>query len=336
MKPKYILFLGGLVLAATPLPAQPAAGATDPDWAAVKNLGRGKSGSANPAADLIGDANRLRDFYTQHPDHPEAKNAKCLEGLALVRAWLAGDASQQTRRERVVAEVRGDKSVAATLRVELVGLADHVAIGKKKGLSRDARLLAYEQVERSLIAEFPALPNGYEGLLGLAHDSAEPRGSALAGELVRMTAAPAAVKAGARIVQARCALVGRSLAELTTPLVGAADPLAKPGAVWVYSWSAASAMSLGRAKALAVNAPAAATIVGVCLDDQNLDAARARAAAEKLPGAQVYSDQGARSPLARKLVLSEPGLIYATDEAGVVRSVTAQHALEPRLAMIGR
>lgn len=318
-------------------PADPVA-AADADWMSLKQVGRPKSNAADPRAELLADADRLKDFYTKHPHHREAKNAKCLEGLALVRAWLAGDASQKTRRDKVVDEVRRDRSVSAPLRAELFAFADHVAIAKQKGLTREGRLREYERAVRALIAEFPELPNGYESLLAIAHDSTDENAVVLAQELSRMPAVPAEVKQGAELVLARYALLGQSLPALATSVLGANHPLARPDAspIFVYSWASSSPMSAQRAKALAATMPEGTSVVGICLDNGDPDAARARAVAEKLPGLQIYDPAGVRGALAKKLAMLEPGLIYAADLTGIIRSVAAHQTLVPSPAAVGR
>lgn len=337
-----------LALAVLPLPqvfAQPAPSdqltpvlAGDSEWELLKNLGRPKSSSSGASGDLIRDADRLKDFYTRHPNHPEAKNAKCLEALALVQAWLAGDTSQEARRDQAVAEVRHDKAVSVSLRAELFALADHVAIGKRQDLSHNDKLLAYEGAVRALIGEFPTLPNGYESLMYIARDSRESRGPVLAREVAGMADAPAWVRTEAQVVAERFGLVGSSLPGLVTPILGRNHALSKSAGrpVVIYTWASTSLVGIMRAKVLAAKVPEGAAIIGVCLDAGDSSVAKNRALAEALPGEQIYDAAGRNGPLVQTLRLFEPGLIYLTDAAGIIRSVSAQHDLGGSLSISAR
>ena len=322
-----------VLAAASSVRGQSSKSDADAAWNSVKGLARASSAASASAVSLIDSADQLRAFYAKYPDNAQAKNAKCLEGLALTQAWLAGDESQSTRREQVVADVRHDKSVDTPLRAELYALSDSVAVAKTPGLTRDKQLLAYEQGTRALIAEFPSLPNGYEFLLHIAHDSAETRAPTLAREVAGLGAAPAWVRTEAQVMVNRFALVGQSLRQVTAAVASPDNPLGKAAGrpVLLYSWSKASTASLRRAKALAANADASA-IVGVCLDAGDIEAARAQASAAGLPGDQVYDLLGARGAVAGKLVLTEPGLIYRTDAAGIIQSVSAQNDQPPPAA----
>jgi hypothetical protein len=307
-----------------------ASAAADSEWALLKELGRATGTGSNAAAELLRDADRLKAFYTKYPTHAEAKNAKCLEALALVGAWLADDTTQDARRQQTVAEIRHDKSVTVSLRAELFALADSVAVAKRQDLSRENKLLAYEQATRALIAEFPEMPNGYEALLHIAHDSPESRAPVLAREVAGMSAAPTWVRAEAQVIVNRFALVGKAMRDLA----GSHPSLAIPtgDSLYIYSWSRSSVASIRRAKALAASAAGNSVIIGVCLDDGDIESSRARATAEGLPGEQIYDPLGSRGALASKLVLIEPGLIYRADAAGIVQSVSAQNDLQPSLA----
>lgn len=316
-------------------------GGSDPAeraWGEVKGLGRGRAAASNRVPDLLHEADRLQEFHTRYPAHPQAKNARGLEALALLEAWLAGDTSQNTRRERLVREIKADRSVSKELRAEVFALADHGAIVTRRDLTRGEKLRAHEQATRSLVNEFPELPVGYESLLGIARDSAEPRGSALAREVAGMPGAPEQVKREAQTVLKRGGLLGQSLPALAGPVAGGNHPLAAVGTqpVFAYAWASASPMSMLRAKALAARAPAGTRFVGVCLDRGDTAAARARAAAEQLPGEQIFDPAGPLGLLAQRLAFTEPGLIYAADAQGTIRSVTAHQHLDPAAALSGR
>jgi hypothetical protein len=333
MKSKSLpLFFASVLAAASSVLAQSTKSDADAAWNSVKNVADASSVAPASVASMIDSADQLRDFYTKYPTSGQARNAKALEGLALTRAWLAGDESQATRREQVVADSRRDKSVDTPLRAELFALADSVVIAKTPGLSQAGRLLAYEQATRGVMAEFPGLPNGYESLLRIAHDSGEMRASVLAQELSGLGAAPAWVRTESQVILNRFALVGQSLLKVTAVVANSGDPISKTSGrpVLIYSWAKSSTSSQLRAKAFAAGA-GGTMILGVCLDGDE-ESARAQASTAGLPGDQIYEPQGARGAVAGKLFFTEPGLIYRADAAGIIQSVSAQNEPPPSSA----
>jgi len=334
---------------AQPGPAA-AAKKADEEWLALKDLGQPKSqspgGPVSPAAaaqarqqfavGLVRDADRLKEFRTTNPAHAGAKKAKRLEALLLVQAWRAGASSSASRRTQLVAEIRGDASLPAASRAEVAALAEHVAVAKRPGLSRDGRLAAYEQAVRGLTAEFPELPNGYESLVQIAKDSSDAKAQAIARNVLGLAAAPATVKAEAQILLDRHALVGRPVAELVRPILGAANPIerAKGRPLVLYSWATFAAGSHALAADLAARTPAGVALVGLCLDFRDLAPAKALATAQKLPGEQLYDWLGRRGEVAERLKLTDPALAFVIDAGGIIRAVSAQRDLPATLAAL--
>jgi hypothetical protein len=337
MKTPFIVALASALVLALPGrlsadPASPAAAA----WAALQNAGTVPASAANPSADLVADANRFKDFYTAFPNDAQAANARCEEGLALVRAWLAGDTSQEARRNRVLAQARHDKSIDPQLRAQLFALSDSVAIAKRPNLTRDDRLLAYESATRDLIAEFPDQSTGYESLLCIARDSSVKRGAALVQELLANKGTPDWVRTEAQHLADRLALRGQALSAIaprTTDVAAALSPT-QGHAVLLYTWVSADRVGILRAKATAAGAPSGTAAIGVCLDSGDLGAAKAAAA--NLPGEQIYDAAGAQGAFAQALKLTQPGLIYVADASGVIRSVNVQNDLDAVAALSGQ
>jgi hypothetical protein len=322
MKFAYFVVAGAL-LASASLHAQPAKDdAGDADWNSIQSL-RQDTGSV---ASLIQDADRFKDFYSKHPNHGQAKNAKASEALMLLRAAFQGDTSQDGRRNQVAAAVRHDKNVDAPLRAEVFALTDTVSILRQGGLSRDARLGAFEAATRDLIAEFPDLQNGYESLLGIARDSSDAKAPVLAKELIGLSNVPAWIKTEAQLVADRAALVGQSLVTVTASAAGDNSVFAQANGrpVIVYSWRTDAPYSVARAKRITDLAPQSAVIVGVCLDPDP-SGAQAQAASLGLPGTQLTDTATA---VASALKFTAPGLIYAADSSGIIRTISAQNRLD--------
>jgi hypothetical protein len=317
---------------ATPTPA-------DAAWQTLKTFGHpGKSGSigaapASIAADFLSQADQLKTFYTTYPSHPSARDAKRLEALALNQAALNGDKTQQSRRTQLVDELRGDTTLPPAQRMEVVAWSKQVAIADQGVKSKTARLRAQEHVTRDLIAEFPTQRLGYESLLSIARESEPNRAAMIVADLLQMSP-PAEVAAEATALQARLALVGRSLESILPSPEGQAIVASSTGKVIIiYAWSAARPASLASARRLAQLAPSA-SMVGVNLD-ADPTAAEAVATRENLPGVQSYDARGADAPLAAALVFNHPPLAYLVDQSGVIQDVHIASSTREKLSTVG-
>ncbi len=279
------------------------------------------------AAEFIAQADRLKAFYTQHPTHQGAREARHIEALLLFYAAQSGDASQDARREELVQAIRADAKVPAAQRAEITAWSRNWEIRQQRDLEPMARLERYETIARGLIAEFPDVPDAYESLFNIGRSLGDERGRQIAEELQAMPA-PAAVKARARELLDRHALQGKSLADVSKAALGEDSALerARGRATVIYSWASWSPGSIALAKQILATAPPGAAIIGVSLDS-DVDAASALAGSEGLPGERVYDSRGREGALAQQLKLSDPGLVYTTDAGGVISSVAAGREL---------
>lgn len=239
---------------------------------------------------------------------------------------MAGDETQKNRREQLVAEVRKDPVIPAAHRAEVVGLAENIAIGKRRNLPSDKRLEEYEKVARSLIAEFPDLPELYEALVHIAADSAPERAITLAQELVE-GGAPDSVRTRARRLLERYALRGRLLAEIVGADLEQAGVASGPweNGLAIYTWSASNPHSISIVKQLLSALPEECLVVGVSLDE-DLSNVAASAEAAQLPGIQLEAAN--RIIVANELILDGLGMVYLCDKEGVIRRVTAQRDIK--------
>lgn len=306
--------------------------AADAEWEALQGSAVAEKPSLGNAAKVasarkkaIDDADRLKAFYTKNPKHIKAREAKALETLSLLEGRALGDGSQQERCDKLVFEVRRDRSIPFDLRVHVAAWADHLAVAGEPDLSRAERLHAYEKIVRRLLHEFPEWDAGYESLLNLARDSADDRAISICRELVLME--KLAVAAEAQTILDRHALIGQPItsilegADKAKPSVFALTP-GQPTVV--YSWAVDNPASIRLAKQISREAPAGTHLYGVNLDVARGEAAQV-AAGEKLPGDQIYAASAKATVAALKL--SEAALVYVVDANGVVRSVAARNDL---------
>jgi hypothetical protein len=323
-----------------PIPVGPPPAPVDPEWASLSNvrirrapqgagtveLERAKQAEAKAWAEQ---ADRLLAFRDGKPDHKKAGEARQLELMTLVYAARAGAAMQEERQAKLLAEVRTDKSLPAALRFEAVAACAYGALQRGERLEEKAWLGSCEQIERALVAEFPELPNGYEGLLGVARDSGDEAGRAIVRELLKMDAVPEAVRERAQVLLDRYALIGGAL-DKVLPAESLKerkkdDGAGKPGPIVVYAWATWSRGSIAFGRMLSETAPAGTRLIGINLDADSA-AAREAASKEKLPGEILY-DADAKGALARDLAMNSAPLAYTADADGRVLSVSAVHDL---------
>lgn len=285
--------------------------------------GMGMTLAITPAT-YVSSANKYRDFYTKYASSAQSKQAKCNEALLLLTARRYGDTSISARCSTLVAAIKKDKTIAERQRYKIVSVAEQVDRGvtQLRGKEQFAAMVA---THKSMISQFPALSDGYEALLATA-DRADPAsGAQLATDLRAMKQVPEGIKARAKILENRNALLGKSFLELAKPLVGSFAGLStlqgKP--VCIYTWSVDDAFSVEIGKAIAATAPVDAVIIGLNTDF-NQSRAMAFAAKERVPGFIYCDGRGGFGSFAAAFELRRPGLAYATDEKGIITSVQKQ------------
>jgi hypothetical protein len=305
-----------------------AAQSAEADWARLQAraksapAGENSPGAADPARAvaqqrqkdhfeaLAADAEK---FAREHKGHAKEAGAKHLEAKALLSASLLDDAQGSPQRALAAADaVRQDPRQPAVARFEVAVLAERAR--ERKFKDRAQWLAARESSARALLAEFPAEAGAHALLLELAQHHEGAKAAALARELLA-SAAPAPLKARADDLLVRQALVGQTLAEALRGVPGF-DAILAPAAgrpVVIYAWAPESAGSAVLALDLAKHAPADTVFLGLNVSPAARDP---RAAAQGLPGAQLFAGRAFDHPLARALRLDAPRLVCIADRAG--------------------
>jgi hypothetical protein len=290
------------------------------------------SPSAGIAADYLARAAALSAFCSSHASDPRAPEGRRLEAEMLLYAEYYGDTSSAGRCAALVRLVRADPTVAAEARFSLAAMADYQPSRFQAYSSDDLRAADQEKIARALLSEFPNVAASYEGLWRVANDSPDNSAVRIAGDLIQMDAAPAAVKAAAQLLLSRHALVGQSLSSILkkTLAVGAASPVTLGKAIVLYSWRSANYGTLQMAAAVAAQVPIGVTVIGVNLDT---DAAvgRKTAAAQSLPGVQLYDSAGLDSKTAQALLLRDDIMVIVADGTGTITSVSGRLNLAAKI-----
>lgn len=266
-----------------------------------------------------------RSFQDNYPDDERSAEARQIEARIVLLEAIGGDPAKVDHATALAARVRSDVRLPAKLRLETIALADIVRLHALAG-NRSAFLAGHEQAARALIAEFPHEAGGYEVLLRCALNHPDDADVVrIASELESMPA-PAAVRAAARTLRERHALVGQSLQEIAGRLLGASNPIAaaEGRGIVLYSWSSDSPVSMAAARNLVRLAPPTAKLIGIS-GDTDVAAARASASGAALPGEQILDAHGFDSPFAQALKLTRAGEAYIVSSDGQIRSVSARH-----------
>ena len=301
------------------------------------------------AAAFVDQADQMKAFQTKYPNHAQAGEARRRELKALLGAARAHDEANRERTALLLDSVRRDESIPAARRCEVVGMSKYQDVQILRLQGEAERLAAIEQIERSLIREFPTAPNGYEALVQVARYYDDQKGKALAEEVAGMADAPAAVKTAAAGLLARYALDGAVLGELlpqaaagaeagplqsgapgdtgvlpaVSPAPRGCDHCAQQWRNYCYTWSSASQASLAFVRQLQKTPPAGTRLIGVNLDP---DASAGIAAAQTLGFAdpQVY---GIKAEASARLKFDSVPLAYIAGVDGKIRTVSGVREL---------
>lgn len=278
------------------------------------------------SVDLLKHAADLRALYERDPHRGDAKELRRQEAVALLQAGFAGDETQKVRRVSLARELMADKSLDAKSRCEIAAYAGNLEVHLTTGLTLEQRLDQYEIVARRLAREFPDVEANFEALLQIAKARSTGGGLRLARELADMPVPPR-LKRQAEEHAGRCELVGKLLGEILGSSAGGEELFSQAAgqSVILYSWSASIPATFEIAQQVASAAPAGTVVFGVNMD---VDVATAEEAvrSHRLPGKQIYSVATVGGVACSALRITEPGLIYSTDEAGVIVSISAQDA----------
>jgi hypothetical protein len=288
---------------------------------------------ADRAAGFVRTADRAKDFYTQHPAHAKAAEARLVEVRALVAANQTGDASVDGRLTSLVQSSRRDPSIAAAIRVQLVS-AYAFPKAMRNGKDRIGRLEEAAKVARSLAVEFPDQPQGAESLVNIAAASDEATARSLAGEVLAMPA-PLAIKQSAQTLLSRLDLVGKPIAAEFdgADLATAKAKLASGSPTIIYTWATWSPGSLRLAAELK-KLNVAARVVGLNLDEDTATA-EVLAGKEGLIGEMIYDKRGREGALAQRLKIRSAPQVILVDAQGIIRDVRGEADLAKKLQSLG-
>lgn len=278
-------------------------------------------------------ANDAKSFRDAYKDHSKSARARLLEATSLLKAQMLGAQGHEERASILVEALKGDVSLSRDERYAMLMMAEYLLVRSVARNSTDAPF-ARKESARYLILEFPEQAGGYLSLLQVADATEEATKVRFVADEIRASPAPFAAKAQAEILVERYALIGKSLADVANTALGRDNFFEKcrNRRVLLYTWSRESKHSMRYAREMVERAAPGVLVVGYNLD-RDIAAAKAAAAAQKLPGHQYYNEGGIGSQLALLLKLNATPLVYLTDAHGIIRDVNGQRGkLADRIA----
>lgn len=279
-------------------------------------------------------ADRANKFHTTYPEHPKADEARAIEVQALLNAVRAGDATLDGRLTHTVETLRADSRVPVKTKAKAVAMYSfHTALRGKKTSAE--RLLAIEETARTLTADFPTEPQGYESLLTVAHSTDDEKTSRkIAQELLKAPSGET-VKQGAKKLVERLDLLGKPVdVELDAANAKSAAAARKSGQPTViYTWATWSQSSIDMAAALKKRG-VKGNVIALNVDTDTT-AAAALAAKEALIGTAVYDERGMEGSLAQRFKVRTAPQVIIVDSAGKIRDIRGESDLDKKLTQYG-
>lgn len=294
----------------------------------VRTGGRTPAEQAQERSELVAHyaalAQQAQHFTLAYPDHAKANIAKVIEAKSLLKLAFLGDSSRSARADLLVTQIENDTSLPDRLRFEVIALSEHILLRQTAKNPSEARA-AHETSARHLIKEFPHEVGGYLTLLSSVDASGDTVRVLAVAQEIEESPAPFAAKGAARVVATRYALIGKSLADVANTALGRQNffEAARNRRVLLYTWATWSPGSVEFAKNVLGKIKDDVLVIGYNLD-RDVEAAKAMARKEKLPGAHYYDSAGPGSWLTLLLSLNTAPLVYLTDQNGVITDVSAQ------------
>jgi hypothetical protein len=265
-----------------------------------------------------------KKFQADYPTDSRKSAARVVEARNLLKAALVGDQTQRQNAFVLADELKADLTVDPAARFDVAFLQQQVLV-RAFTSNLDEYFAASELSARGLIKDYPDQSGAYEWLLtSVAGMEDDAKLAAVAQEVIR-SAPPFRIKARAVIIAERFDLVGRSLPDFANTALGRDNffEQARTRPTVLYTWDATNPDSIAWAADLEKLIPSKFLVIGVCLSPDVRTAAQV-ARQMSLSAVQYYHEAGPGSFLATRLKLHEPGLIYVTDSAGRITTVSAK------------
>jgi hypothetical protein len=265
-----------------------------------------------------------KSFRESFPEDPNAKAALAMEADSLLKMAFLGDGTRAAYTDTLVGDIERDTTLPPRVRYRIVALSEYLLRRQTVRSSSEARA-AHETSARYLIKEFPHEVGGYLTLLSSVDASGDAVRVLAVVQEIEESPAPFAAKAAARVIATRHLLIGKSLADVANTALGRQNffETARQRRTVLYTWATWSPGSVEFAKNVLGKIKGDVLVIGYNLD-RDVEAAKAMARMEKLPGTHYYDSAGPGSWLTLLLSLNAAPLVYLTDQNGIITDVSAQ------------
>jgi thiol-disulfide isomerase/thioredoxin len=277
-------------------------------------------------------ADKAKGFYTSHPNHPKADEARATE-LQLVQAGVQelGAKNLAGRLETLSALRENDPKVGEDERFRIKAFAVQRRARAKLSESESAALAEYEKGVRGLQKEFPKRPEIWQMLFSVAKQ-AEPEVATRLAREISEGAAPDEMKAEAGAILKKMSVHGKPLALKFTAVDGREISIEKlKGKVvlidfWA-TWCGPCVRELPNVKAAYEKLhPKGFEIVGISFDKKKSELEQF-VKAKEMTWPQYFDGKGWGNDFGVRFGIDSIPAMWLVDKKGVVRDLNARDGL---------
>ena len=290
----------------------------------------------------IKSADQAKDFYTRFPNHTNAAKARDREFELLSAAMQFGNTNRLGQLQSLELERLKNPALSEDERFKIRLKSVQTKANSHEAEGTAAVVLEYEKGVRALQKEFPKRVEVYQMLLELADASTNFGGGnarAMAQEVADSPAAPAPVKAAAKLLLKKLNLVGKPLPIKFTAVDGREIDLAKlRGKVvlidfWA-TWCEPCVTELPNVRATYEKLTAKGfEIIGLSFDEKK-PALTQFVAKERLAWPQYFDGKGWQNQYAVEYGISSIPAKWLVDKSGNLRDLNGREDLAKKVEQL--
>lgn len=281
-----------------------------------------------------------KDFYTQNPDHPKAREARKLEAIAAVRGITKDDETYVQSAMAIARQYRGDTTQSVSDRFQVALTMERAEMARRAQAGAAIGRNKYDVRQLALImrSEFGDQPELYTYFMEVANTLDAAVAQELATSTLKAPLAPASAKDRARVMVDRAALIGRPITLNLPGFAGAGGVSLSQSTGQVtllIAWSPADPESIAKLGHFKTILPADSRVVYLGLGGSEGQIKKAESIIP-VPGIHCHATVGASSRAAMealKLKYAPLPRIYIINAKG---TLVAEGKIDDLPVLIGR